>query len=158
MNKHGTCIDELMASYHAEVWAAAENGGAAYDEAGEAIAKDIVAKVAALEDQCADLQRDLEAERHHRRAAEESEQALLKDISDCSVFLGSFASGQPIKWTLKEGAFWRDRFNLLLRRTGYVGQQQAGSVSQTKSDPYPDCELECGDYGAYCKCNAEGGA
>lgn len=29
------------------------------------------------------------------------------------------------------------------------------SQSQSNSDPHPDCELECGAYGTYCKCNVE---
>lgn len=29
------------------------------------------------------------------------------------------------------------------------------SQSQSNSDPHPDCELECGAYGTYCKCAAE---
>tara|TARA_R110000765_G_scaffold58936_3_gene114992 strand:- start:477 stop:1070 length:594 start_codon:yes stop_codon:yes gene_type:complete len=28
-------------------------------------------------------------------------------------------------------------------------------VASADSDPHPNCELECGAYGTYCKCNAE---
>lgn len=28
-------------------------------------------------------------------------------------------------------------------------------IKQAGSDPHPDCELECGAYGTYCKCAAE---
>ncbi|MBT2773799.1 DUF3850 domain-containing protein [Halomonas sp. ISL-60] len=37
-------------------------------------------------------------------------------------------------------------------------QAGGGALNQSEKDPHPDCELECGAYGTYCKCNAEGGA
>lgn len=48
MAKISTCIDDLIASYHAAVWEEAEKGGT-YDLAGEDIAKQIQAKVNDLE-------------------------------------------------------------------------------------------------------------
>lgn len=37
-------------------------------------------------------------------------------------------------------------------------QAEAGACSLPKRDPHPDCELECGAYGTYCKCNDKRGA
>lgn len=123
---------------------------------GEALhdKSDIAAELAYRDSRIAELEEREAALAAHVEAAQK-----LADVDRIICYsMSPYPEGKPEGekkgWTTKMG---RD-LHAALKGADTSCLAKRELIKRVEIDAHPNCELECGAYGTYCKCNDEGGA